>query len=216
MQSIKHAVIIMAGVGSRLGFNTTKGLVKVGDKRIIDYHLDRLKDIQDIRIVVGFQEEKVIEHVKKVREDITFIRNPDFRTTSTAYSVYLAVKDLKEPYLLILGDIIFNKNDFEKFIEKCNNESLIGVTKAKTEDTIFATIDESKNMVQDFQRNIKSNYEFGGILYLKDILISENDGYIFEALKKYLPLKCHIVDAYEIDTKNDLELAIKNLHKLGI
>ena len=216
MENVKHAIIIMAGIGSRLGLDTTKGLVKVGEKRIVDYHLDRLKNVPDLRIVVGFQKEKVKEHVKKIRDDVKFVTNPDFRNTSTSYSVSLANKDLDEPYLLIIGDIVFNKEDFENFISNCKNNSLVGITKSKTEDAIFAELND-ENMVTKFQRDYPTDYEYAGITYVNnDVSITENDNYVVDALGKSLPLETISIESYEIDTKADLELAKKNLHKLGL
>ena len=216
MQYIKHAVISMAGLGSRLGFNTTKGLVKVGEKRIIDYQLELLKDIEDIRIVVGFQEYEVMNYVTKIRDDVTFVRNPNFRTTSNSYSIHLASKDLKDPYLIIDGDIIINKKDFKNFLKECKDETLIGITPSKTEDAVFVSINDKTNTIKSFQRSPKSQYEWTGIAYLNNISIEKNQGYVYKQLEKYSSLKYFILNCYEIDTEADLELAINNLHTINL
>lgn len=216
MQHIKHAIISMAGLGSRLGFNMTKGLVKVGDKRIIDYQLELLKDITDVRIVVGFQEYEVMRYVHKIRDDVTFVRNPNFKTTSNSYSIYLASKDLKDPYIIMDGDIVINKPDFKKFLNSCNDESIIGITPSKTEEAVFVSIDKKSNTITSFQRSPKSNYEWSGIAYLKNIKMNKNQGYVYKELEKYGPLQYFILDCYEIDTESDLELAINNLHTLEL
>jgi len=216
MQHIKHAIISMAGLGARLGFNTTKGLIKLGDKRIIDYQLELLEDIPDIRIVIGFKEFDVMNHVRKIRDDVTFVRNPDFRTTSNSYSIHLASKDLKNPYLIIDGDILINKNHFHEFLSICNNESIVGLTKSKTEEAVFVSIDEEKRIINKFQRSPKLEFEWTGIAYLNNIFIGKNQGYVYKELEKNLPLKYHILDCYEIDTESDFYLAKKNLDKLNL
>jgi len=216
MQCIKHAIISMAGLGSRLGFNMTKGLLKVGEKRIIDYQLELLEDIPDVRIVIGFQEYKVMAHVKNIREDVTFVRNPDFRNTSNSYSIYLASKDLKDPYLIIDGDLLINKTDFQNFIKECSNESVIGITPTKTEEAVFVSINKYKHLINNFQRNPKLEYEWTGLAYLNDIFIHKNQGYVYRELEKNLPLKYHILECFEIDTEADFDLAMNNLDKLGL
>jgi len=50
--------------------------VQVDGHTLIDYQLDLLRDVPDVRIVVGFKEEEVIEHVRKKRPDAVFVRNP--------------------------------------------------------------------------------------------------------------------------------------------
>ena len=216
MNNIKHAIIITAGLGSRLGFNIPKSLVKVGNKKIIDYHLELLKDVPDVRIVVGYKEEKVKKHVKKIRENVTFITNQDYANTSNAYSVSLAAENIKEPYLLVIGDIIFNKNDFKKFVDNCDSESIVGLTISKSEDAVFTDVDEDSMTIKKFQRNSKLDYETAGIFYFNGIPITKEDGYVFEALKKYLPIKYMVVRSYEVDTPVDLELVINNLHELEL
>ena len=216
MQCIKHAIISMAGLGSRLGFNTTKGLVKVGEKRIIDYQLELLDNVEDIRIVVGFKEKEVMKHVRKIRDDVTFVRNPNFRTTSNSYSIYLASKDLKDPYLIIDGDIIINKKDFKSFLKNCNDETIIGVTPSKTEEAVFVSIDDETNTIRSFQRSPQLHYEWTGIAYLNNILIPKDQGYVYKELEKHFPLNYFVLDCYEIDTEADLELAINNLHTIDL
>lgn len=216
MEVVKHTIILAAGLGSRLGLNTPKCLVEIGGKAIIDYNLELLKDIPNIYMVVGYEKEKVMEHVKKIREDVVFIENPDFRTTSNTYSLYLGLKYVKSPYLLLFGDVIFNKNDFRTFINKCDNGTLVGLTLSKSEEAVFADVEENIEMIKNFQRQPSTNYEIAGIFYFKDLEITKNDGYVFEVLNKNLPLKYYLLRSYEIDTKNDLKIAAKNLNKLEL
>lgn len=216
MQFVEQAIILAAGLGSRLGLNTPKCLVEIGGKAIIDYNLELLKDIPNIYMVVGYEKDKVMEHVKKIREDVVFIENPDFESTSNTYSLYLGLKRVKGAYLLLFGDVIFNKNDFGTFISEKDDRNLVGLTLSKSEEAVFADIDENIKLIKNFQRKPSTNYEIAGIFYFKDIEITKNDGYVFEVLNKNLPLKYFLLRSYEIDTKNDLETATKNLNKLEL
>ena len=62
-------IICCAGMGTRLGIGCTKALVNVGRKPIIIRLLEQLHDYEDIRIVVGYQAEKVMKTVKEYRKD---------------------------------------------------------------------------------------------------------------------------------------------------
>ncbi|KZX16126.1 bifunctional protein GlmU [Methanobrevibacter cuticularis] len=216
MQCVKEAVILAAGLGSRLGLNMPKCLVEIGGKAIIDYNLELLEDIPNIYVVVGYEKDKVIKHVKKVRNDAIFIENSNFASTSNTYSLYLGLKYVKEPYLLLFGDVIFNKNDFKTFINNCNDETVVGLTLAKSEEAVFADVGKESLMIKNFQRRPPTGYEIAGIFYFKDIKITKNDGYVFEVLNKYLPLKYFLLKSYEIDTKKDLNFAVKNLNELEL
>ena len=63
MKNNVSIVISCAGMGTRLGLCCTKALVEVEGKTLIERQLDMLKDYDDIRVVVGYQAEKVIELV---------------------------------------------------------------------------------------------------------------------------------------------------------
>ena len=204
MQVVKHVVISAAGMGSRLGLDMPKCLVEIDGRKLIDYQLDLLEDVKDVRIVVGFMEEMVIEHVRKIRNDVVFVRNPDYQKTTNSYSLYLATKDLKEPFLAIDGDLLIDPESFKNFLDKCkDNDSLVGITKSKTEEAVFVDLDKSKNVV-GFKTSPRTKYEWSGMAYFHNIPTTPHVGYVFRILENYLPLKSVEILCHEIDTPRDL------------
>lgn len=208
MQHIKHVIISAAGLGSRLGLNRPKCLVDIGDKKIIDYQLDLVKDIEDVRIVVGFLEDEVMSYVKKIRSDVTFVRNPEYMTTSNTHSIYLASRHLKNPYIIMDGDLLITKNDFDNFTRICKSQSVICVTPSKSTDAVFTKLNH-KNEIVEFSRSDIYDFEWTGLAYIDGIELTNKQPYVFEEFNKYLPLQSYIINAYEIDTEADLELALK-------
>jgi len=205
MTQIKHAVICAAGLGSRLGHNKPKCLVEINQKKIIDYQLELLQDIDDIRLVVGFQKERVVAHVRTIRNDITFITNDDYAVTSSSYSAYLATQSLTEPFLLLAGDLLIDPKSFHYFLEQCTDEnSLIGVTRATTENPVYVKLDQQKNLV-NFSKKRKTKFEWPCVAYFNNIPIDKTKKYIFENLIDHLPIQAVKIDCYEIDTPKDLE-----------
>ena len=101
MSFSRTIIISCAGMGNRLGLGTTKALVEVDGKPLIIRHLEYLKEESDIRVVVGYQAQKVIETVTAYRKDVLFVFNHDFRNTGTGSSVVLASKYANE-YILSL------------------------------------------------------------------------------------------------------------------
>lgn len=73
MSSVKSVVISCAGIGSRLGLGLTKALVQINGRSLISWQLELFKDVEDIRIVIGFQANDIIEEVRKHRQDVIFI-----------------------------------------------------------------------------------------------------------------------------------------------
>jgi len=131
MSISKTVIISCAGMGSRLGMNMTKALIKLHEKTIIEWQLDFLKDIEDVRIVVGYQYSQVIETVLNKRKDVIFVFNHDYRNTGTAASFVKGVKNTKEGSLVISldGDLLVHPEDFKKIIE--SDYEFVGVCSKK-------------------------------------------------------------------------------------
>ena len=207
MSIIKHAIISAAGMGTRLGLNMPKCLLKFSGTTIIQHQLELLKDIEDVRIVVGFMEEDVIKVVKSIRKDVVFVRNPHYQETSNTYSVSLATKGLKHPYIIIDGDLLINKKSFSKFIQSFDGKnSLIGIANASTDDAVYVELDHDDKVIQ-FNRNKKNKYEWSGIVCLNNIIINDKDSYVYQILEKHLPLQAKYIECSEIDTADDLNRA---------
>ena len=75
MSSSRTIIINAAGIGSRLGMNIPKTLVKINGKPLIYWILNALKKEKNIRIVVGYKAIDLIKYVSKIRKDIIFVNN---------------------------------------------------------------------------------------------------------------------------------------------
>lgn len=215
MRTVTYAVICAAGMGTRLGLNMPKCLVKVHGRCVIDYILDLLVSVENIRIVVGFMEEEVIEHVVKIRKDVVFVRNPSFHMTSNSYSLWLGSRDLNVPFLSVDGDMLIGRTSFEDFIQSFDgNTPLIGVSQSKTEEAVFVNLD-SQGRVTSFQRSPQTDFEWCGIAVLFNPLIRgdvQEAGYVYSQLESLLPLPSKSILCFEIDTPYDLDFANANFN----
>ncbi len=210
MSSIKHAVIAAAGLGSRLGIGKPKCLIEIGGKTLLEHQINLLNDVEDVRIVVGFEEEQVITSVRTIRPDILVVRNPAFRSTTTLQSYFLGAKYITEKTLFMDADILFQPKSFRIFLEQCNpNRDLIGITKAKTKDAVYVNCEENK--ILEFSRSTQAPYEWANLSWLSpEMLNSKEYIAVFEQLSKFLPLHYQEIDCYEVDTQEDLENLKKN------
>lgn len=215
MQSIKYAVISAAGMGTRLGLNIPKCLIEIENKPIIHYLLELLSDIENIRVIVGFMELEVIECIKKIRPDVVFVRNPEYKTTSNSHSLWLGSHDIKEAFLAIDGDLIIKPQSFRNFLLECDGyNNLIGISQSKTEEAVFVEINK-KNEITSFFRTPSSKFEWCGIACFINIKMEPyTNKFTYQVIEPLLPLKSKEVICFEIDTPTDLEYALKNFHQL--
>lgn len=207
MSAVKHAVVAAAGLGSRLGLGQPKCLVEIAGRSLLAHLLDRLSGVPDVRIVVGFGEDAVVAAARKLRDDIIFVRNPAFRTTTTLHSYELGARHLNEPCLFMDADILFEPRTFQEFLEACQSElPLIGITTAKTADCVYAHRDES-GRVSRFSRTEVAMFEWANLAWLPPGYFASGTGAVFERLGTDLPMKAREIVCYECDTTSDLAQA---------
>jgi GTP:adenosylcobinamide-phosphate guanylyltransferase len=209
VSAVKHVVIAAAGLGSRLGLGRPKCLLDFDGQPLIAHQLNLLKDIPDVRIVVGFEGQKVIDTARKIRSDILFVRNPAFRSTTTLHSYALGATGLTKNCVFMDADILFDPFGFQKFIDACQidaTDPLIAVTKAKTKDAVFAHVKNSQ--VTKFSRTDLSKFEWANLCYLPPRYCESGDGAVFERMNGDLPLRSICIESLEIDTPEDYENAL--------
>lgn len=112
------AVILAAGQGTRIRSvhgERPKCLIEVDESTILDHQLDALSmaGIYDIAIVVGYEKEQIIAHVKTRRngshQSIHFVENPAFALSNNIYSLWLALEWLRgESFVVLNADVIFD------------------------------------------------------------------------------------------------------------
>jgi choline kinase len=113
-----RAIILAAGAGTRLNPLTNgcpKCLVAAGAKVLIDYQLDALHavGVRDIVVVVGYEAGRIRDYCgARVR----YVENPDFLTTNSIYSLYLARRELDADTFLFNCDIVFHPLVLERML----------------------------------------------------------------------------------------------------
>ena len=203
----RTVIISCAGMGNRLGLGTTKALVEVDGKPLIVRHLEMLPYEDDIRIVVGYQAQKVIEVVRKYRDDVLFVFNHRFRDTGSGASVALAAKYAGEYILSLDGDLLVHPEDMEKILT-CDHEFVSGGPPGTDEPWLLQTYEQNgKEFVNAFSKD-KGNYEWNGITQMKSQKMTNGTGHVFQLIEPHLPVPFLEIRTREIDTINDYERAI--------
>lgn len=201
-------IICCAGMGTRLGIGTTKALIDICGKPLIIHQLEQLKEYDDIRIVVGFQAENVIEVVKKYRKDIMFVFNYDYESTGPAASLFKGLTGARRYIITIDGDLLVNPDDFKVFLDY-QGECLASSTITSDEPVLLTVKDEQA--IAFSEEN--SNLEWPGLAKIEKSRLKKENGYIFEMIRPLLPVNVINMRAREIDTPEDYERTIEWVKK---
>ena len=153
-----QAVILAAGMGTRLGRPFPKPLTTLADGRsIMAQQMDNLRAAfgSDVRVmvVVGFKLELIIEAVP----DVLFAYNENFDQTNTSKSLLKALR-LSPPDVGVLwmnGDVVFDPAILERvqpFID--DDRSMVCVnTAAVGEEEVKYTVDDS-GLVRELSKTV--------------------------------------------------------------
>ena len=196
-------IICCAGMGTRLGIGTTKSLIKIDGKSIIERELDLLRAYDDIRIVVGFQAEEVIKEVNKIRNDIMFVFNNDYKNTGPADSVNKALRGARKYVVIVDGDLLINRADFEKLLAYPNE--CIAVCYGHSYEPIYVSIENEK--VIDINET-SGNGEWSCVTKVLSKRIGQGKGGIHEVIRPLLPLDAVDLRVRDLDTQDDFERMI--------
>ncbi len=111
MFNVRQAIILAAGVGSRLKGtldNRPKGFIKLGERTIIEESIAKLvhANITDIVIVTGYCQE-FYEQLSEKFAVIRTILNPDFAGSGSMRSFCIASPYINSDFLLLESDLIY-------------------------------------------------------------------------------------------------------------
>lgn len=111
------ALLLAAGTGSRLQpltLDAPKCLTEVGGETILGRLIDNLRAQQIKRLVVvtGYLDHCIRDYLGKYATDINveYVFNDVYATTNNIYSLWLAQKAIKEPFLLLESDLVFHES----------------------------------------------------------------------------------------------------------
>ena len=197
-------IICAAGMGTRLGIGTTKALVDIDGVPLIIRQLELLRAFDDVRIIVGFQAERLISVVKEFRTDIMFCFNYQYETTGVADSLRKGLITSREYVLSLDGDILLNAVDFAAFC--AFPDECLGISHIKTAEPVYATVEEGK--VTRLSKT-DGNMQWPGIAKVKKEKLIGKSSHFYDVLNEILPLSAFNMRTREIDTQEDYDRALE-------
>ena len=106
------AVILAAGMGTRLKDlhpDLPKGLLRIGDKTLIERSLDLLllRGFEKIILVTGFAAEAYERMIAPRYPAVRIVHNPGFAGNGSMHSLYLARHQIDDTVLVLESDLLY-------------------------------------------------------------------------------------------------------------
>ncbi|WP_313319780.1 NTP transferase domain-containing protein [Stenotrophomonas sp.] len=189
-----------------------KCLIEVEGKTILSRLIESLEPhVPRIHVVIGYREELVAEYCARHHREVVLVRNPRFRDTNTAYSISLGSIGFHSKVLYLDGDLIIEKESLAEFLRAAAGvRALIGVTPAKSENAVLASISGQSPediAINAFGRELQSRYEWANVFSGPPVRLEDAGGFVYQALEPLLPLPARLLELHEVDTPGDLSAA---------
>ncbi|UZP03080.1 phosphotransferase [Clostridium botulinum] len=138
-KSVKEAVILAAGRAR--DFGKPVGMLEIEDFKLIDRTLNILKEngINKITIITGYESVCYEEYFKN-NKNINLVKSDKYKWTGTMYSLSLAREYVKDDFLLIENDLIFEKRAIKELIESNSRDCILLTNESGSGDEAFVEI----------------------------------------------------------------------------
>ncbi|MGL4453742.1 MAG: phosphocholine cytidylyltransferase family protein, partial [Sarcina sp.] len=140
---------LAAGMGTRLksvtGNLIPKGFLSVNDKGLVERSIEKLLSakIEKIYIVTGHLNEFYDELSEKYKEVETF-KNEEYATTGSMYSLAVLKDVIKEDFLLLESDLIYEKLALEEAMNFEKNSCILLSDATNSGDEVYIEVRDGK------------------------------------------------------------------------
>lgn len=181
------AVVIAAGLGSRLGPHTAdrpKAMVRLNDRELILHVMDFLDgaNFSERIVVTGYRSDVLTNFLGTHCPDVTVVNNPDFRLGSVK-TIEKALPHLDEDFLLMNADHVYPRRMLSHIMEnKRGITAICDFDRRLSDDDMKVKIDDQKRVTSISKKLTTFD---GGYIGMTWCDIASSDTYK-QALKKTL------------------------------
>jgi choline kinase len=202
-KKVTCAVILAAGECS--AFDNPVGFLQLGSETVIERIIKQLYacGIEKIIIVTGYQSHYYVKLAEE--ENVNIVENYEYKSSGTMTSLALAKELIDDDFLLIEGDLVFEKRCITKALDDENRDCIIITNQSDSGDEVFVeirngfiykmskdkhqfnkidgemigiskiSIDIYKKMLEEFKHNVNPYLNYEYMLF--DIARTYNIGY---------------------------------------
>ena len=167
------AVLLAAGMGVRLQpltYDIPKCLIRIGNKTLLEHTLENIStiDINEVIIVTGYLSqmiEQAISHIN-LPISVTFVKNEDFETTGSMYSLYTAKDVIDQDIILFESDLLYEPSALQTILNSKHKTGFLVTSRSFSRDEVFICTDMNDRVI-DLGKNLpekKRNQAIGELV----------------------------------------------------
>jgi 2-aminoethylphosphonate-pyruvate transaminase len=175
--SVQTAVILAGGLGSRLKNKTKlkpKGFLELEDISLIQRSIDNLLScgIKTIYIGTGYLSE-VYENFAKNYKQIECIKSDKFETTSSMYTLYNMRNIIKNDFLLLESDLLYETKAITTLINETNKNIILASGETLSNDEVYIESSKTSELIAMSKNKNNLNSISGELVGISKVSISK-------------------------------------------
>ncbi|WP_449514103.1 NTP transferase domain-containing protein [Cellulomonas sp.] len=196
-----------AGLGSRLGLDRPKSLLDIDGRSLVAWQMSLLQDIEDVRVVVGYQAADVADAVFSVRPDAMVVLNHEYSSTGTAASLMRGATGVSNLVVSLDCDLVVHPDDLARFVNAEGPE--LGVLPVQSNDPVLVRVDDGPDglTARGFDRvRQPGDFEWSGLVTFDpaDPRLGPTRGHVFQMVEGMLPMPARRIRAREVDYPDEI------------
>lgn len=202
-------VVNAAGLGSRLGLDLPKALLEVAGRPLIAWQLDLLRDVPEVRVVLGYRAAEVADVVFNTRPDAMVVLNHDFASTGTAASLMRGCAGVRGLAVSLDCDLVVHPEDLAEFVHSTG--PVLGTLPVQSLEPVYVRLagrSDGGSDAQDFDRLfVEGDREWSGLIAFDPTSphMGPSSGHVFELVRPLLPMPAVPIRAREVDFPEEIE-----------
>jgi len=219
-QKIDTAVILAAGMGSRLGplkRELPKSFLKIGEETLIERSIRLLQEREISRIIIGTGfGNNYFDALISTHPNIITFKNPIFENSGSMYTLYLLRKLIDGPFLLLEGDLLYESAALNHALESEMENTILASSATKSGDEVYIQCSKEGLLVQmskDLSLLDHVNGELIGINKISEITLDSMNLFAEKFYTKN-DFSMHYEDAL-VGVSNELSLHVEIINDLA-
>jgi choline kinase len=199
------AVILVAGFGSRLRpltDNNHKALLPIGDHTTLELMITKLQrhGVSSFVLVTGHMEDKIRDYVSQTfpELDVTYVRNDNYQTTNTGYSLLMARPHVEnDTFIKLDGDVNFDEEIIARLAATDDGASYVCVDKSDVDDEVIKVVLASNGKIRHIGNKLPVADAAGESIGIEKIA-QRSATALFDALEKMVKDEANHQKYYEV------------------
>jgi len=170
---INTAVILAAGMGTRFKGSLAdrpKGFIQIDDKTLIEHSIQKLikAGLEHILIGTGYSNH-YYDNLAEQYEQIKCIKNKNYETTGSMFTLLCTKELLQEDFLLLESDLLYDCSGLDILIKDVHRDVILASGLTFSGDEVFIEIDADSNLSDLSKNRDELNQVYGELTGLSKI-----------------------------------------------